>query len=853
MTQSIPLLMKRYSVSLALCALLILALFSAGGHLPQSRAQENQLPPLPLISVPSFGNGKILMPRSRETLQVQVADRNGRPLSNVSVLFIAPESGPGGSFVGATPAGAGFIRTRTNASGMASAMFIANETPGVYLVDAIVEEMDLVGIQATTSFAMTNVTRQVRPRLAADQARRAVMEQLLLNTVLDETLQLHGPVLVDVGTRVAPARPESPFSPTTPMIIDKLAWFFWVDEHPYAQFVHPTRFVTLDASASRPNLTRNAVLTREEWWPEVTLPGATRSISLLPPSHTNNTVIFQSSAQSRAPDLGSNEAVLPLTAGEVDSCAIVITGSLEYAYKLDVDNMKAFFKDPSGPVGVPRGNIFSTTDAEGNTIPSSVADLDRFLKMAKDQRCKKLYLYIAGHGSDGYMSLQGTDLGLFGYNELARRLAILGDTNTELCIIIQSCHAGSAIPDLQGYGVNGTVVTASDRESLSWSTRTGGAYFTDALIKCWRDPKADDDGDGKVTLREAYVWVLTNLPTNAVAAFQYALTIWGLPQFAFINGRSTAFPLPDVRFPKVGETDIIMIRRPAGVPRDMEFRFKLRIEDPAVATFPGGDSEDNAVLPAGQDVTTPPDEVRVTSQGEGRTPYRAFGGEDDKFLGVATIYVGSGYYVVPNPVRLKVGETVMVKLFRTNVIRMPRRVQVLITPENFSTIAKPTPETVIFEPDETEKDFSITGLRRGSTMFEMFDALYGLTSSFKVIVEGTRCIPDGTYDVQFTVKSDPDGHHAFINLQSATLRILTTTDQVLVRSADPLPAEAAGAFDRTCPFEAVGPATVAGEPNVRVEYRDVIVEGNTIRGCCVIGAAEELGKPITYGFTGTRR
>ncbi|MCS6804683.1 MAG: hypothetical protein RMM98_08000 [Acidobacteriota bacterium] len=91
------------------------------------------------------------------------------PLRDVDVIFIAPESGSTGTFAGATPAGATYFRTRTNANGMASAMFTANNIPGVYLVDAVIE-----GTEAATSFAITNVPRQTRPRLTADAARRLV-------------------------------------------------------------------------------------------------------------------------------------------------------------------------------------------------------------------------------------------------------------------------------------------------------------------------------------------------------------------------------------------------------------------------------------------------------------------------------------------------------------------------------------------------------------------------------------------------------------------------------------------------------------------------------------------------------
>ena len=104
-----------------------------------------------VISVPKSANGKLVAPGRSVKLKAKVTDRAGRPLSGRSVLFVAPETGPTGTFQGASPAGATFIRRTTNAAGVASAKLVTNATPGVFLVDAVVEPAEGAASGASTS------------------------------------------------------------------------------------------------------------------------------------------------------------------------------------------------------------------------------------------------------------------------------------------------------------------------------------------------------------------------------------------------------------------------------------------------------------------------------------------------------------------------------------------------------------------------------------------------------------------------------------------------------------------------------------------------------------------------------
>ncbi len=83
------------------------------------------------------------------TLQAQVKDAGGNPLSGITVTFTAPSSGAGGTFAG----GATSATAVTNASGIAiSPVFTANSTAGNYTVTATA-----AGAAAPANFVLSNV------------------------------------------------------------------------------------------------------------------------------------------------------------------------------------------------------------------------------------------------------------------------------------------------------------------------------------------------------------------------------------------------------------------------------------------------------------------------------------------------------------------------------------------------------------------------------------------------------------------------------------------------------------------------------------------------------------------------
>src|SRR5205807_614521 len=56
------------------------------------------------IAVPSAGHGKLVAPGASVELEVVLTDPGGAPLAGKGIYFVAPPSGPSGTFAGADPA-----------------------------------------------------------------------------------------------------------------------------------------------------------------------------------------------------------------------------------------------------------------------------------------------------------------------------------------------------------------------------------------------------------------------------------------------------------------------------------------------------------------------------------------------------------------------------------------------------------------------------------------------------------------------------------------------------------------------------------------------------------------------------
>src|SRR5262245_34334256 len=76
---------------------------------------------------PAGPQGFVLGPGQEAPLAVRVLAADGKPLGDLTVSFVAPETGAGGRFAGASSETPFLVRARTDAQGIAQVRFTAND------------------------------------------------------------------------------------------------------------------------------------------------------------------------------------------------------------------------------------------------------------------------------------------------------------------------------------------------------------------------------------------------------------------------------------------------------------------------------------------------------------------------------------------------------------------------------------------------------------------------------------------------------------------------------------------------------------------------------------------------------
>lgn len=827
----------------------------------EARVERGDGDPLPVvISVPGFKHGRIVAPNASAKLKVKVTDRGGRPLAGQPVVFVAPETGATGTFQGASPEGATFIRRTTNAAGVASAKLVANATPGVFLVDAVVEPAEGARSLAAVSFAVTTLGGAAPP-LSAGKARLAVKQQLLAGAVEDDTLRLHGPVLLPSGARVTGSVIDAQLYPAVSVTTERPTWFFWVDEVPTAGFEHPTRFVFLDATDATPDLANEAEVIQTGWWPNVTAPGAPEATALLPPYETN---------RSLAPPI-DEEAVVEALAPQPppDACAIVVHGPSEMAHSNSAALFRMFLRDSNR---VPAGNIFhagSVQDPPVRDRPVTRTDLARLFAKVKMMGCKKVWFSFTGHGygigdngNPGGFALGNendadgsTKEDYFGWDELGAMLEQFRGTDTEFCFVISACNSGGVIGYLQDRGVSGSVITSCAAGKLGrfFAGPFGFSFFTDAVQTYLGAPSNDTNGDGMVTLDEIFPKLRANR-----GLLQDGQSADVMHQFSAITPTSRTWPADNL-YIKVLDDKPIDVRffRPIGATGNVQVR--MTVADPTIAAFRdevGDVATRTALLSNAVTVRT----SQLFGRKHGVTTYtiKVVDLENNtEYTGMGTIQVGCGYYVEGGPVCITEGTTGAATLVRTAPAiwsLQPAFVRFESSDPSVVTAAGP----IVFTPGAAATSVPLVGVAPGNATITVRDQFGMVVTTFEVMVKPPSCEP-GMFNLTFEVKEDPAGHDAFVRLRTGKVTIVIdgTAVQVVpdpVQDGDGQIVIGFGNLTGPCMFEATGRGTVSGIADVECMYKEMKINGDSLTGCYVLGTNGKLptGRPISYRVTGTR-
>jgi Peptidase C13 family len=346
-------------------------------------------------------------------------------------------------------------------------------------------------------------------QLTRDEAVQAVIDQVILpSSTAAKAVAFAPQTALPAGSTVRPFLLNTPpfVGSTTTLASD--SWFVFIDDAPLARFAHPVRFALVDASHPNPVVGSGITVTQQGWWPLVN--GVQLYASLDERLVSPDRVWGSLPLPSRAPQVFETrgtyvDPILPeplaaTTTGKV--CAIVASGADDASFRGDVRDMADHYRRR---LGVPAANV-------QEKVNITKADLDAMIAKANRDGCTKVHLFLASHGAPETVLMGGQRVSSADLAKCIKKL-----TAKDVCIVFDWCFCGSFIDNIQGCpGHSVTVTTATDASSLScaWIAADGSdgnGYFTEDLIKCWADPRADGPDAGRdVSQGEAYDWVKAN-------------------------------------------------------------------------------------------------------------------------------------------------------------------------------------------------------------------------------------------------------------------------------------------------------------------------------------------------------
>lgn len=168
--------MRIYGWSLRVVALSLCALLACGDCLVAYG--QDAAPPKSLQIVILDGEGALnnIKLRTAHEPIVQVQDENHKPVAGALVLFLLPDSGPGGSFLN----GAKTLQVTTDAEGKAVAHgFVTNHATGQFQIQV---RAQYNGLNAQTSITQQNT--QERSAHNASQTGHPILKWVLIGSAV---------------------------------------------------------------------------------------------------------------------------------------------------------------------------------------------------------------------------------------------------------------------------------------------------------------------------------------------------------------------------------------------------------------------------------------------------------------------------------------------------------------------------------------------------------------------------------------------------------------------------------------------------------------------------------------------
>jgi len=233
---------------------------------------------------------------------------------------------------------------------------------------------------------------------------------------------------------LSPGRAVESWDGSLTFLTEEPTYFFWLDDDPSSEWMHPARFVFVGAE------TGLLQVFGAESWPVVdgveyrgftTLGNASPELF-----HNQYTTVIADPWTGETRVTTNTDDWVIIAVGRNQQGEVERRGR-----ENDIERIKDYVSGPPQGHGVHEDNItvVSGTDTNGATkseICSAIAAL-------QGAGCEKVYFFYLGHGDGGYMAVKDEDddgTNEFTYEELACKLLELGDT--EVCVVIEACESG---------------------------------------------------------------------------------------------------------------------------------------------------------------------------------------------------------------------------------------------------------------------------------------------------------------------------------------------------------------------------------------------------------------------------
>ncbi len=376
--------------------------------------------------------------------------------------------------------------------------------PGSYFVE--------LAIQAEGDGDPGNNQQQLNVQIAPAMLSRQQAIALIEENVLAQNP--HADQLVGFFYNYNAAAPDSLLHPGSVVMpwdsafveeITDDTYFFWFDYFPNEEWLHPAGFAFVNA------WTGEYFLLEAQGWPII---DGVEWTQMMEDGDDSPDKVHGSYGKA-APRI----SYTPVQTANDSDWVVIVVGRNLHGKREKGARINDIARIQECLNGVRRGpqitgkNIVTVTgtDTLGATPEEVLAKLDSLKKRA----CRKLYFYYIGHGRPGAMLLKkaGTKATApYTYRKLAQKLLEMGVP--EVCIIIEACYSGSAIRQLKRArirkgkkktGLKGIIITSSTSGNTT-TRHPDGAPFNKALLACCKDPEADLNEDGRITLIEAVAW-----------------------------------------------------------------------------------------------------------------------------------------------------------------------------------------------------------------------------------------------------------------------------------------------------------------------------------------------------------